>query len=122
MARKNNIHLLPPDGAGLKVYGKKSDAPWYGNGCGICGATDPASKYSPLIPVRVRFWDCDDGWKSGVLCLGCAEDCAERGPKPGDYAYRAPDPETLTKAEKMDILAEMSGGDDDAAHVGSEDL
>jgi len=29
------------------------------------------------------FLDCDDGWKSGVLCQGCREDCADRGPKPG---------------------------------------
>lgn len=116
--RGNLHHLLPPDGPGLKVYGTPTDAPWYGNGCGMCGATSDEGPYSPLVPVRVRYWDPDDGWRSGVLCLGCAHECAARGPREGDYAVARQN----GRAEAMDTIAEVLAGDDDGAHVESNDL
>ena len=125
--RSNNHHMLPPDGPGLKVRGLPTDPPWYGQGCGICGQQDPDSQYSPLIPCRVRFWDCDDGWRSGVLCQGCAEEAAERGPRPDDYAEairrqeEAKDAERLSQAERLAILEEIHGSDEDAIQVDSED-
>ena len=69
-------------GEGLKVYAVPTDAPWYGSGyCSICGG-EP-------FPARVRYWDPDDGWRSGVLCVGCADECSERGPRADDYAVMA---------------------------------
>ena len=66
-----------------------------------------------MIAQPVRWWDADDGWKMGVLCSGCGEDAAERGPRPDDYAVvtRAnPD-----EAERIDVEA---GDDLDAAYSG----
>ena len=99
-------------GPGLKVYALPTDAPWYGSGyCAICGG-EP-------FPARIRFWDPDDGWKSGVLCPGCAAVAAERGPHPDDYALRVMDPD---RAAHMDAIGEANDGDDDAAHTESEEL
>ena len=127
-ARSNNHHRLPPDGPGLKVRGKPADPPWYGQGCGICGQQDPDEQYSPLIPVRVVFWDPDDGWRSGVLCSGCAEEAAERGPQPDDYAEHirrqeeAKDAERLTQAERLEIIEQTGAGDQDAIQVDSDEV
>ena len=100
------------NGPGLRVYSTPQDRPWYGSGyCHVCGG-------SPF-PARVRFWDCDDGWKSGVLCVGCATECAERGPRCEDYATVVA---RADKARHMDMVAFLSAGDDDAAHTDSEDL
>ena len=86
---------------GLKVL---STEVWYGGGyCGICGDTQ-------VIPNAVRYWDCDDGWKMGVLCSGCTVECKKRGPNPGDFAYVRGQEEV---ADHLDILAEL--GDLDGA-------
>jgi len=61
-----------------------------------------------IIPQAVRYWDCDDGWRVGVLCRGCGEDAAERGPRPGDYASAT---EQREHAEYLDLDAELSAGD-----------
>ena len=100
-------------GEGLKVYAVPTDAPWYGSGyCSICGG-EP-------FPARVRYWDPDDGWRSGVLCVGCADECAERGPRADDYAVMAT--QERERARHMDTIAAYSAGDDDAAHVDSNEL
>ena len=107
-----NVHVPGP---GLKVVGDTSRA-WYGPGyCGICG-----DRGESLVPVRVRFWDADDGWKSGVLCVGCGVEAAERGPKADDYAVVTADPEY--RAELLNAIDLASAGDDDAAHVESDKL
>lgn len=115
------------NGPGLRIQPR--DRPWYGPGyCGVCGQRSTSCTYSPLVPVPVRWWDPDDGWRFGVLCQGCAEDASARGPRPGDYAWRDPTdnekgrdprdypPHPATQAAKLDTLAEL--GDDDAAYSG----
>lgn len=102
------------NGPGLKIL---SDRKWYGPGyCGICGTTDENPKYSPLIPQAVRWWDCDDGWKMGVLCLGCGREVKDRGPRPDDYASLVKD-EEMQKI-RIDVTAEL--GDEDAAYTESQ--
>lgn len=106
------------DGPGLKTYSRPTDAPWYGSSgrCSICGG-EP-------FPARVRYWDPDDGWRSGVLCIGCAEETAERGPKADDFACmqkRAKD-EGPPREVLMDAIADALDGDDDAADVESNEL
>ena len=97
------------NGPGLKAFGTEE---WYGPGyCGICGA-DP-------VPQAVRWWDCDDGWRMGVLCVSCADEARERGPQPDDYAVVTRDTEELDSADRIDILHSM--GDDDAAYSDSQD-
>ena len=34
-----------------------------------------------------RFWDPDDGWKIGALCISCWLEVRDDKPKPDDYAY-----------------------------------
>jgi len=101
--------------AGYKVLSNKK---WFGPGyCGICGQRDPDSTYSPLIPKMVRYWCPDDGWKTGVLCSGCAEDCKDRGPRRGDYAYQ-----DASNGETIDSLNEVLGDDQDGFHSELEDF
>ena len=83
---------------GLRYLGTE---PWYGPGyCGVCGAT------KALLAYPTRYWDPDDGWKVGVLCVYCTEFIRERGPQPGDYAYRK-----RWKAEVIDAVASVSDPD-----------
>lgn len=56
------------------------------NYCGICGH-QPKSKESPNYGP-LKWWDPDDGWKIGSLCIYCHDDAFYRGPKPGDLAYK----------------------------------
>ena len=106
-------HRTHRKGPGLTIL---STATWYGGGyCGICGHRDTDSRDSPLIPQQVRFWDADDGWKVGVLCSGCGEDAAARGPRKGDYAYI----NRGEQAMKQDILAEF--GDEDVTYTEGND-
>jgi hypothetical protein len=111
------------NGVGLKCihYGNE---PWYGNcSCGVCGS-------QKIIPMHVRWWDCDDGWRSGVLCLYCAEDCQMRGPQEDDYAMlkrssmvgqgdsmleRSSITREQEQADRLDIAAELLGDDIDGA-------
>jgi hypothetical protein len=84
------------NGPGLRIIGRER---WYGPGyCGICGSRD-------VVPVAVRYWDPDDGWRMGVLCGGCGEDCSERGPRPDDYACRTTD--IVEQAQRIDVLSEL---------------
>ena len=95
--------------SGLKVLSTET---WYGSGyCGICGDRDT------IIPNAVRYWDCDDGWRMGVLCPCCTDDCKARGPKPGDYAYTRGHEEI---SDHLDILADC--GDLDGACSEFSDL
>jgi hypothetical protein len=104
-----------PNGPGLKVVGDLTQR-WYGPGyCGICG-----NKSESLVPVRVRWWDCDDGWKTGVLCVGCGLEASARGPKPTDYASRQHD--QAEHASMLDEIDELLAGDDDGAQTESEEL
>jgi len=90
-------------GPGLKVIGKDK---WYGSwgGCDICGTTSNET----LIPIAVRFWDCDDGWKVGVLCADCGDYVYGQGPKEDDYAYNK-----RNRGQGIDVLSEVLAGDED---------
>ena len=80
-----NVHK---NGPGLRIIGDTT-TPWYGGGyCAICGARGES-----VVPVRVRFWDPDDGWTRGVLCVCCGRDARACGPRVGDYAVSMADPE-----------------------------
>lgn len=95
-------------GPGLKVLSKEQ---WYGGGyCGICG-----HRGESLIPTMVRWWDPDDGWKTGVLCMYCGEEASEQAPNPRDYAFSS----QAAGAERIDLLVEM--GDLDSAHTATLD-
>lgn len=112
-------------GPGLKVMPRERGAkPWYGPGyCGICGHRDTDDEYSPLIPQPVRWYDQDDGWKYGVLCLGCGEEAAARGPKAGDYAVatgKVALEGTSGTADAIDTLHEL--GDEDGTYAEVQDL
>ena len=82
LGRLASIHR---NGPGLKQLGNARSERWYGPGyCGFCGTKE-------VVPVAVRYWDPDDGWRMGVLCAGCGEDCTDRGPQPDDFACRTQD-------------------------------
>ena len=88
------------NGKGLKVLNRRER--WYGGGyCGICGHTG-----DDLVPRAVRYWDCDDGWKAGVLCSYCLDECRDRGPEPGDYAYRGEE-DTRTRTDVLATYADL---------------
>jgi len=90
---------------GLKVL---SNEEWYGGGyCGVCGSQH-------IVPKAVRWWDCDDGWKMGVLCEYCTEEVRDRGPQEGDYAF---DPSDM-KATAIDLEAELGDTDGVYSHFG----
>lgn len=90
------------EGPGLKIM---SNRRWYGTwgGCSWCGSQ------STLIPVCVRFWDVDDGWRVDVLCDGCGEQAAGRGPKERDFAYHK-----AGSSKLIDELFEILDGDEDS--------
>ena len=70
------------EGKGLKLMSRPGVI-WYGPGyCGICGDREH------ILPTAVRWWDPDDGWKTGVLCSYCTSDAIHRGPESTDYAFR----------------------------------
>lgn len=95
----------PRNGPGLRVVGTET---WYGPGyCGICGETGNA-----LVPRAVRWWDCDDGWRMGVLCVYCMEDARVRGPRPGDYAMVGN--ELTDRAAQIDVG--VLYGDEDSTY------
>ena len=76
--------------------------PWYGGGyCGVCGATET------IVPEAVSWWDCDDGWKVGVLCPSCTEYAETHPPDPDDYAY----PRAVRQEALRDVLQEALGND-----------
>lgn len=94
------------NGPGLKIVNPRER--WYGAGyCAICGSRDAAE----LIPVAVRYWDCDDGWRFGVLCGGCGDDASARGPRPDDYAVATREPDQLATDERIDLAADLLGDD-----------
>lgn len=95
------------NGKGLKYMNRREK--WYGGGyCGICGSRE-------VVPVCCRYWDCDDGWRVGVLCEYCADECRADGPKPGDYAYQ----EATDTAMRADC--DVAYGDSDSAYANSRD-
>lgn len=86
---------------GLIVLSKEK---WYGGGyCGICGNGE-------VVPQAVRYWDCDDGWKVGVLCEYCQEEALVRGPRVDDYAFPG------EKEQKLKIDINASLGDLDSTY------
>ncbi len=96
------------DGAGLRVYPRSTDGPWYGPGyCGVCG-----TRGDSLIPQAVRWYDPDDGWKMGVLCGDCGEEVREQGPRAEDYAVVTG--KVILQAERIDV--NVSHGDEDSAY------
>ena len=97
------------EGKGLKIL---STTTWYGPGyCGICG--DPEH----ITPQAVRWWDPDDGWKTGVLCSYCADDAKDRGPQPDDYAYKG-----KRDSDIIDAMRDTLGNDLDGLQADLEDL
>ena len=58
------------------------------NYCGICGR-QPKNHLEEPNAAPLRWWDPDDGWKVGTLCRWCAEECLDRKPKQGDFAFRS---------------------------------
>jgi hypothetical protein len=104
---KDEVHRQGP---GLRFLGEPTT--WYGGGyCGICG-----DRSESLVPRAVRWWDPDDGWRTGVLCVSCGRDASARGPRPDDYATHQQERQALM----ADTLAEL--GDMDSAHTDYEDL
>ena len=84
-----------------------NDSIWYGGGyCGLCG-----ERGKLLVPQAVRYWDVDDGWKVGVLCVYCGPEVAERGPRPTDHASHSSGPYS---AREIDALADLLGDDLDS--------
>lgn len=53
--------------------------------CSVCGhwPEKETPNHGPL-----RFWDCDDGWKIGNLCAGCADETLSAVPHKDDYAFK----------------------------------
>jgi hypothetical protein len=49
--------------------------------CNICGDAGMGEAF--------RYWDCDDGWTFGALCLSCYQYC--RAPHDDDYASQDDD-------------------------------
>ena len=91
------------NGPGLKVL---SPHRWFGGGyCGICGESD---EVAGLVPRCVRYWDPDDGWKVGILCVHCAPHIARRGPQPDDSAY----PRRQRQVERITAYATEELGSD----------
>ena len=106
----------PEHNPGLKILDRQDGQAWYGGGyCGICGDHQ-------VLPVCVKYWEPDDGWKIGTLCAGCADDAAIRGPQPDDYANRPTMDDELSKSEKLGILASILGDDQDGLMSEAEDL
>ncbi len=54
------------------------------NHCGVCGHIPQSGDEPNRAPLR--WWDPDDGWKIGTLCIWCAEEVLDRKPHPDDYA------------------------------------
>lgn len=57
------------------------------NHCQICGHRPCSDDQPNRTPVR--WWDPDDGWKIGTLCVGCKEDNEGVKPKEGDFAFES---------------------------------
>lgn len=68
------------------------------NHCQICGHRPGSSTSMPSWPEEheepdranmtpLRWWDPDDGWKIGTLCLDCWDEVSIRKPEEGDYAF-----------------------------------
>lgn len=123
MAEKiGRLASMHKNGPGLKKLGKASDERWYGPGyCGICGSRTFAENPHDrgVVPLAVRYWDPDDGWKMGVLCVGCGEDCTSHGPRPDDFACR--EQAHILAAERIDILNELYAGDLDGVWADQDD-
>ena len=69
----------------LDVGGKTLQVRLSYNCCAICGYTPKGGSEPNYTPIR--FWDPDDGWKTGTLCRHCANEAVVRTPQPTDYAY-----------------------------------
>lgn len=60
----------------------------------------------------MRWWDADDGWRMGVLCIGCGEEASARGPRATDFAVVVE--KRADAAERIDV--EATTGDLDGAY------
>jgi hypothetical protein len=106
---------------GLKSLGTATY--WGGCYCKICGDRDYEKEepyYQGLVPRHVRFWDCDDGWKSGVLCKHCLDEVAHRGPKDDDYAVVTQ--ANASNDEVVSAMADLLGDDADGLQSMLEDF
>src|SRR3990167_5546786 len=78
-------------GRGLTLIGRPGER-WGGLGsCGLCGETAPEGT-SPLLPQAVRWWDPDDGWRLGGLCLGGGQGAPTPCPPPRPLRGAPPPP------------------------------
>ena len=89
-------------GRGLKVVGRPGERWWGLGSCGICGETAEEGT-SPLVPQAVRWWDPDDGWRFGVLCLRCGQEARTRGPRRDDFAVATRRPQA--EPARLDLAA-----------------
>ena len=104
---------MADDKLGAYYMGPRSPA-WYGPGyCGICGVRETP----PLTPRQVRYWDCDDGWRVGVLCCHCHADCEDNPPSPRDYAYAG----NYESASMIEAAADILGDDTDGIYTTVKD-
>ena len=56
------------------------------NYCRVCGV-EPEDFKVPMNQGPLRYWDADDGWCIGSLCMNCWVDVFDAKPQPGDYAF-----------------------------------
>jgi hypothetical protein len=123
MDKEKSVYQHVIDGTanfpGLKSLG--SSTYWGGCYCAICGDREYQKEepyYAGLVPRHVRFWDCDDGWKSGVLCKHCLDEVAHRGPRDDDYASQ----DARTNEDAVNELASLMGDDADGLQSMLEDF
>lgn len=103
------------EGPGLKVL---SSSTYYGR-TGYC---DQCGYSKVLVPRLVRYWDCDDGWLTGVLCVNCGEEYAQRGPGPDDYAVVTSSDASLRQLAGVIDAVSRKVGEDPRVHRGGHPL
>lgn len=76
-----------------------------GHMCGICGYQPDGTLTDPMNSSVIRYWDPDDGWKIGHLCIGCYEERGRDIPHPSDYAYESTDAFPTVETDEDPLLA-----------------
>ena len=103
-----DVVLERPAGANFGVIPLNTDKPWYGRH-GVCDVCGDNPRQQPVI-----YYDPDDGWQLGVLCVHCAQEQLDILPDPeNDYCWVNED-----QSERlMRLLAGLSVADPDAIAV-----
>lgn len=77
------------------------------NHCQICGHI-PKDQYDELNLDCVKYWEPDDGWRIGTLCVDCFDEFGSIQPKPTDLAYQRrneiADSNVNTESDPIDAL------------------